>query len=126
VNAMGELDKDSWIEAARYLAWAHRRLWQCQLGTVAAFFSIILYLPFAHKLNPYWFGVPVLAFVAIGVVGNAALEKLLRFRCPRCGKEFLSGFRYRIYKKQCKHCGLDLSPAGIDKASPFEGGGLWE
>jgi hypothetical protein len=54
------------------------------------------------------------AFFAAWVPYAFTWFMLIRFRCPRCGKRFMSFLRWP--ENHCKHCGLDLDKLATDKA----------
>jgi hypothetical protein len=127
---MGELDTDSWTERARYLALMRRRMWQCRLGMFAGLLFLIPTLLVSQVLNPSVQGVVLLLYFLFEcawlLLGNAVWFALTQFRCPRCGKGFLEAFGFAFFRNQCKHCGLDLGPAVIDKAKPLKGWDSWD
>jgi hypothetical protein len=129
-HVMGELDTHSWTERARYLALMRRRMWQCRLGMYASRLFVIPFFLVWHVLNPSVQGVVLLLFILIQcawlLLGNEVWFALTQFRCPRCGKGFREAFGFGFSRNQCKHCGLDLGLAVIDKAKSIKGGDSWE
>ena len=127
---MGELDTDTWIAGARYLALMRRRIWRCRLGMFAGLLFLLPFFAVWHELNPSVQGVVMLLFFlfecACLLIGNAFWFALTGFHCPRCGKDFIKAFGIGFYRNRCKHCGLDLGLAVIDKAKPIKGGDLCE
>ena len=107
-----------------------RQLWRCRLGMLAALLFLVPFFAFWHELNPYVqaivFSLFILAEGACLLAGNATWLQLVCFRCPRCGKHSIAPFGFGFRRNVCKHCGLDLGPAVIDKARPLEGADRWE
>jgi hypothetical protein len=86
------------------------------LGTSVTGWAVLQDAAPSVRNNP-WFGVPLLAFFAIGVVG---LLRVWYFRCPRCGSPFHQkrgslGFS----SSKCQNCGLLLwgHPGGAQPPS---------
>ncbi len=108
----------------------HRRMWRCRLGMFAALLLMVLPFAFWQKLNLY-VQVAVLSMYVLtqGVfllVGNVTWLELIHVRCPRCDKHFITPFGLGFLRRACKHCGLDLGPAVIDKTKPPGEVDLWE
>ena len=86
VDAMGELDTNTWIEASRSYVRLRRRYWRCWLGMPASLVVLVALIPvFGHTLkNPYvrgalfsllivawcacWLGCAVTWFALMGLV----------------------------------------------------------
>jgi len=59
---MGEIDTKTWIEGARYVARLRRRIWQCQLGMVAALLFMAPFFAIWHELKPHVHGIVIAMF----------------------------------------------------------------
>jgi hypothetical protein len=127
---MGELVTTTWIDGARYVARLRRRILRCYLCMFAVPLIAAPVFAFWHLMNPFVRGIFVsllcLAAVACLLVGNVTWFALIEFRCPRCGNYFTGAFGLGYLKKVCKHCGLDLDPAVLDKAKSLEPADLLE
>ncbi len=110
----------------QYLTLTRRRMWHCRLAMYASRLSIILFFLVWHMLNPSVQSVVLVLFILIQCVclaqGNEACLALKQWRCPRCAKGFREALGFGFFRNQCKHCGLDLGLAVIDKAKPIKGG----
>ena len=127
MDAMGKLETKTWNQASRYVTRLQRRIWRCQLCMLGLPVIFIPLFAFWHELNPFVRGTLFsLFFLAAGaflLVGNVTLFELICFHCPRCGDNFFAVFGFGYRKKVCRHCGLDLSPAVVQK---LEGEDLFE
>ncbi len=128
---MGELDANTWSDAARSIARLRRRLLRCQLGMFAGVLATWPILVICDILdNPMPRIVFVQSFLLVAgtflVVANTTWLALISIGCPRCGKHFCATFGFRFLSNKCKHCGLDLGLASIPKPKPLDGADLWE
>jgi hypothetical protein len=119
VDSMGKLDTKTRNQASRYVSRLQRRIWRCQLYMFGLPFIFMPLFAFWHELNPFvrgtLFSLFFLVAGAVLLVGNATWLELICFHCPRCGDNFIAPFGFGYQKKVCKHCGLDLRLAVIDK-----------
>ncbi len=127
VDAMGELDTNTWIEASRSYVRLRRRYWRCWLGMPASLVVLVALIPvFGHTLkNPYvrgaLFSLLIVAWCACWLGCAVTWFALMGFRCPRCGKRFLISWWSSRPSNRCKHCDLDLGPAAIVSAKSTAG-----
>lgn len=118
---MGDLDTETWIEAARSYVRLRRLGWRCCLGMLALLIFLLapIYL-FENKLNSVMRGVLltlfVIAWFACWLGGSVATFALWGFRCPRCGRRFIVPGWGPWSPNRCRHCDLNLDPATMGKA----------
>ena len=117
---MGDLDAKAKDASARRYVMLRRSYFVAFLSSVVAWVVLwVTYYASPIRSNHYLVNIlipmMVIGFIMSWIINAFTWFALWRFRCPRCGEQFIRGTFSTWPGAHCKHCGLCL--AGVKEGT---------